>query len=340
MYLVIKYVAWIGILAHTSFIPLFYWMGVPFMAAFNLLSVSMWVAVRWANRRGRIGLALSLILTEVSVHAALAVNFVGWNSGFHYYILALIPFAAMNERLRPRLMVGEIVGLVGLYLVLYTVTRDIRFSGPGGWLMTLVPYSNVAIATLAIGVITYYFRIASLSAESALQRLAATDSLTGLYNRRRMLEVLEGQHTRSKRSGQPAALLLADVDHFKRVNDEHGHEAGDVVLCRVASCLRETLRSQDACARWGGEEFLMLLPDTDLAGAETVARKLNAAVSDLEIEVDGKSPQITLTCGVALLDPKIEIYQSVRAADDAMYRGKESGRNRVVLWDDAALSEA
>jgi len=340
MYLVIKYVAWIGILAHTSFIPLFFWMGVPFMGASNFLSVSMWLAVRWANGKGRIGMALSLILTEVSLHAFLAVSFVGWSSGFHYYILALIPFAAMNDRMKPRLMVGEIAGLIAMYLVLYTFTKDIVFYGPPGPIMKLVPYANVAISTTAIGVITYYFRIASMTAETSLKRLASTDTLTGLFNRRRMMEALNGQHARSKRTGQPAALLIADIDHFKRFNDERGHQFGDVVLCRVATALKESLREQDVCARWGGEEFLMLLPDTDLEGAEQVARKLNQAVQNLDLDEGAGRVAVTLTLGVAMLEPTREIYESVRVADDALYHGKKSGRNRVVTRNITELSDA
>lgn len=338
MYLVVRYIAWIGLTAHIGFIPLFLYLGIEFMAAFNVLSVAMWVGVRWANNRGRMGVALSLIMTEVTAHALLAVHFAGWNSGFHYYILALIPFAALNERTRTRMMIAEIAGLIAIYLLLYGSTRDMPFVGRPGLIKTLVPYINVIVPTLAIGVMTYYFRIATIGYENALKRQASTDSLTGLFNRRRMLESLKEQHIRSKRSEQKAALLLADIDHFKRFNDERGHQFGDVVLCRVASALKESLREQDVCARWGGEEFLMLLPDTDLAGAATVARKLNEAVQSIELD-DADGLSVTLTIGVALLDPEREIYESVREADNAMYQGKESGRNRVVRWDEATLSE-
>lgn len=338
MYLVIRYIAWIGISAHIGFIPLFLYLGVPFMAGFNVLSVSMWFGVRWANKRSRTGLALSLIMTEVTAHAVLAVSFVGWNSGFHYYILALIPFAALNERTRTRMMIVEIAALIAIYLLLYGMTRNMPFFGRPGLIKELVPYINVVVPTFAIGVMTYYFRIATIGYEKALKQQASTDSLTGLFNRRRMLESLKEQHARSKRTEQKAALLLADIDHFKRFNDERGHQFGDVVLCRVASALKQALRQQDVCARWGGEEFLILLPDTDLEGAATVARKLNQAVHGIEFE-DADGLKVTLTIGVAMLDPVREIYESIREADNAMYQGKESGRNRVVRWDEATLSE-
>lgn len=162
------------------------------------------------------------------------------------------------------------------------------------------------------------------------EEASRTDPLTGLPNRRGFLEATDGALARSRRSGRPISIVLSDLDHFKRVNDSLGHGAGDAVLKAVADAIRSSLRSQDVAARWGGEEFIFLLPDTGKEGAVHVAETARAAVSALSINHEGSMIQVTLSLGVAKHLAGRSIEETIAQADSALYIAKEGGRNRVA----------
>jgi diguanylate cyclase (GGDEF)-like protein len=125
-------------------------------------------------------------------------------------------------------------------------------------------------------------------------------------------------------------VILCDIDHFKAINDSLGHDAGDAVLCEVAGRLRDRLRAQDRLARWGGEEFLVLLPETDRDGAVLVAESLRKQMEETPARYEDQEIAVTLSFGVAALDPGRSVEESIRQADDALYEGKRAGRNRVM----------
>jgi len=159
-----------------------------------------------------------------------------------------------------------------------------------------------------------------------LERLSVTDQLTGLYNRRRMLEVLENEVHRSKRLEHRFSVLMMDVDHFKKFNDSFGHQAGDRVLAGVAEVLRETTREIDTPARYGGEEFLAVLPEAGLDAAVEVAERIRATLASRIFE----GRRVTLSVGVAEYPTHgADGDRLIAAADDALYRAKDEGRNRV-----------
>ena len=166
--------------------------------------------------------------------------------------------------------------------------------------------------------------------EQELAKAATTDFLTGLLNRLAMLRLLEQEMGRIQRTTAPFSLVLGDLDNFKTINDTFGHEAGDEVLIRVASILRDNLRAQDAVARWGGDELLMFLPETPPAGALEVARKILEAMSACSIEADGQRLEVRLSLGVSAIAPGMTVNDCLRLADRALYRAKSAGRNRVV----------
>jgi diguanylate cyclase (GGDEF)-like protein len=165
-------------------------------------------------------------------------------------------------------------------------------------------------------------------ANLALAQASFTDLLTGLPNRRAMVERVNGELGRSDRNHASPALLMVDVDHFKQVNDSYGHETGDQVLQSLANTLRSTVRAYDTCARWGGEEFLVLLPETAMADAVGVGEKLRRAAQQ---RPEGEPlPGITLSIGVAVHRQGETPAAVLRRADDAKYEAKRQGRNRVV----------
>lgn len=193
-----------------------------------------------------------------------------------------------------------------------------------------------AVITAAVAVIQRAQMVESTMADNArLEQLAQTDPLTQLLNRRALTERITAEMERALRYDSTLALLMIDLDHFKRVNDTYGHLVGDDVLRDVAKLLVDTIRVSDIVARYGGEEFLVLLPETDDAGAESFADRIRAAVEEHDFTDGGEHPQLRLTAsiGVAMYPAaRVESVEDLFArADAALYRAKADGRNRVRL---------
>ncbi|HET6789945.1 MAG TPA: GGDEF domain-containing protein, partial [Aquabacterium sp.] len=263
-------------------------------------------------------------------HALLAVVVIGWESGFHYYILLVIPVATVSA-IRP---VWLRAGVVLLAMLSY-LAMDIQLRHrvpphalPGVVLDGLHYFNVLGVMVILLFLAAYYFQLIN-EVEAQLRAMAATDPLTQLHNRRAIDDVTLREHSRAVRGGHPLSFLLCDLDHFKRVNDEHGHEAGDAVLQAVSAVLAQGVRSNDHVARWGGEEFLAVLPDADLAHAQMVAERLRAAVEQLRIEHNGVVLTIQVTIGVAMMQAGESVDEAIARADSALYEGKRAGRNRV-----------
>ncbi|MEM9302872.1 MAG: tetratricopeptide repeat-containing diguanylate cyclase [Pseudomonadota bacterium] len=192
------------------------------------------------------------------------------------------------------------------------------------------------LATAGALVVLWLYR-QKRRANLELDRLARTDPLTGLANRRALVDTAQGLITRADRQRQPWSVVLLDIDHFKRVNDTFGHEAGDAVLAEVANAIAGNVRAEDLAGRWGGEEFLVLLPDSDAAAATEVAERIRGAISLVTVFHGRPLDPVTATVGVAVALAD-ESFDAVTArADTALYSGKARGRDRVSL---AARGEA
>lgn len=168
--------------------------------------------------------------------------------------------------------------------------------------------------------------------EAELQRLAATDPLTGLANRRHFMSTAEAETARARRYDNPLSVIIADLDHFKKINDRHGHAKGDEALVEIAKRCLEGVRMSDVFARFGGEEFAALLPMTTLPQAELLANRLRLMIEQLEIETDEGPMSLTVSFGVAQFSPKDgSIENTLNRADKALYAAKTAGRNRVEI---------
>lgn len=168
------------------------------------------------------------------------------------------------------------------------------------------------------------------AAYARVEELSRTDELTGLLNRRAILEILTLEQARCERSGETFALVLADVDDFKRCNDQWGHACGDDVLRELARMIRGAVRATDTVGRWGGEEFLLVLPATAEDGATEVAEKIRSLVAGSPIVWEGHEIALTMTLGVAATGSG-DIEIALRRADEALYTGKRNGKNRTEL---------
>ena len=236
-------------------------------------------------------------------------------------------------QLRGALLVSVALGAQGLLLLgrgLWYATKgapQASFVGNGtGQSITLLS-AFVVVLLASLG----FILMAKDRADAANRHLARHDELTGLANRRMLLQTLARDVARAIRARQPYALLLLDVDHFKAINDTHGHAAGDAVLQHLAGLLRQRLRAQDLAGRWGGEEFLLLLPGTDSGGGQIAAEKLRHMVAQSPCTFQGKSIAFTISIGrcTEALEPGDQPEHLIAAADEALYAAKREGRNRV-----------
>jgi diguanylate cyclase (GGDEF)-like protein len=168
-----------------------------------------------------------------------------------------------------------------------------------------------------------------------LENLATTDPLTRLPNRRTAMQQLERELSRTERrrnGGEGLCIGLLDVDNFKRVNDQFGHQAGDDVLRLIGETLNRVMRQGDFVARFGGEEFLIILPETLPAGGEQVADRLRAAIGGIPLDTMPVPHRVTVSIGLAAHDPERRIEETLGLADQALYRAKHLGRDKVVVW--------
>lgn len=180
-----------------------------------------------------------------------------------------------------------------------------------------------------------------------LQHIGFTDTLTNLYNRRYVNQRLEEEISRAQREGHPIAVLYIDIDHFKQINDKYGHLNGDIVLRNVSNRLKHGLRLSDVLGRYGGEEFIAILPNISEDGALLIAERLRELVSEQVIDISAKegSLQVTVSIGITTKQPDetLNIDQTIQAllnhADTALYHAKAHGRNSVVSYGSTEISE-
>lgn len=314
----------------------------PLLAWLNIGSIAMYAMAYALLTRRKNFPALVLIWTEVVAHAAIGTMFVGWDSGFHYYLLMFIPSIVVSGS--GKHMLAPLLLLFGVYLGLHRAAQHFG---------ALAPVSVAALMVLNLFNVSIFFCMASYTArfyyslvrksERKLRELATRDTLTGLANRRHLLDVAQPEIDHATHSGQSISVVLADIDNFKCIKDRFGHDAGDQVLIHASGLLREGCREQDTVARWGGEEFLFLLPATDPLAARDFAERLRCKIAATQIEHDDELFTLSISMGVATLAEAESLESAIGRADAALYRSKSDGRDRVTaaehpFFNDAALS--
>jgi diguanylate cyclase len=202
------------------------------------------------------------------------------------------------------------------------------------FVFALIVLSVVAMLVTRMSLLRSRLREQKASLEKALMQirlLATQDELTGLSNRRHMNELMVIEKSRQARSGQAMSVVMIDIDLFKRINDTYGHHGGDLVLKTFAQVIRRGLRAVDVLGRWGGEEFLLLLPDTPLSEAELCVERMRTNLARLGADAIAPGLRVTFSAGISLCPPDTPLEAAIDRADQAMYRAKTQGRNCTVL---------
>ncbi len=232
--------------------------------------------------------------------------------------------------LAPELLAKEpgLAGLEAPHRAMHDAARSM--------LLTLSSHSAVPVATYEsfMDLANEFKQRLSTYQFELVQRVCSVDHLTGAWNRNSMAMQLAAEAERGRRSNHDCALCLLDLDHFKNVNDAHGHQAGDRVLQTVAKFIKGKLRAYDSLFRYGGEEFLICLPNTGIDQAEALLNRVREGLAELPIAIDPQRElRITASFGLAALEPDEDVVEAIKRADHALLCAKSKGRNRVCVWN-------
>lgn len=313
------------------------WFDNLFSGLFDLtFAVLHSVAFLWVLRdRHRLAAYWTTTLAIIQISSGTAL-FIGPDGGFQYYLFVLpvtTHLAFSDDAIWPR-AVMTLAGF-GLFAVTEEVTYPTYWVEIGPGMLRTMFYLNIGTAMLLIFLAVRYFANDALSATLRQGRLVLTDPLTGLFNRRFVhqygMEVL----ARCRRHDRPFSVLLIDIDHFKSVNDEWGHAAGDAALKAVADRLTDLLPEQVVTARYGGEEFIVLLPDSGMRDSINTADSVRAVIDDAPVPTDQAPIQLTASIGISCAggsdgDDCDDLDRLIGLADEALYAAKSAGRNRVI----------
>lgn len=201
------------------------------------------------------------------------------------------------------------------------------------FLLMLPKIANIFAGCVVLFILLLQWLPNAARERTTLGKLATVDGMTGLLNRQRFLELAEMEFERSQRYGRPLSMLMIDIDLFKLVNDQHGHDIGDKVILDIAKLCRSISREIDLVARLGGEEFVILLPETSLLNAAALAERLRMAAQENRVSLPAADLAVTVSIGVAQCLPAIELAEMMKHADMALYAAKRAGRNRVCMHD-------
>lgn len=320
-----------GVATHLSFAVAFAWFGWHALAALNVASVLVFLGIGFAlTRSRRYRVIANVAAVEYVAHAVLAVLCLGWDSGFHFYLMAVVAVFCVGTNLKPLPKWITMGGMALGYAALRYATHHTApwYTVPAPILHGLEYFNIIAmVMLLAVGASVHLGAV--VRGEKMLLNLADTDPLTGLVNRRRWLDAAQRAQRQMREQQLPFSVLLADVDHFKAINDRHGHAAGDEALRAISGVLRNAVRGVDTVGRWGGEEFAVLLSGIRQHDALHVAEALRERIAAMELRVDGQIVPLSMTVGAAEASPGEPVMAVVQRADAALYRGKAGGRNRV-----------
>ena len=333
-----KIICLLCVLIHFILFALFILADVTPLIVLNGISIIIYSAGFILSNNNYFKLVTFIAFFEVSINVLLSCIFVGWDYGFYFYSIALISMAfyCNFKYLKTKFILSG--ASCGVFFISYFISNnfsplyitDKKFEG-------IIYIINSVICFCIIIVLSHLYSKSSNKTNSNLneknqnlQVLANTDPLTGLYNRRNMIKRLSEERDKLASKDSNFALVMIDIDNFKMVNDKYGHICGDYILKKISLIIRNTLRKDDVICRWGGEEILILLPDTCFEAGKYVAEKLRANVDNNIFIFENNSIHLTITAGVCTSNEENSVGSLVQLVDKRLYIGKANGKNCVV----------
>ena len=273
-----------------------------------------------------------IVYFELIIHAVVVTRYIGVESGFQYYIytLGMLPFFTSSY--------AKPVKILRIYFSIFIamfieVSRNHfhPFVHVDHQIIHLLHDINLFIFLLSMSIITYIYAQNAQQYQETLVNQNTLDPLTSLYNRRYLIQSVEKNILNSNIDGRKFALLLIDIDYFKKINDTYGHICGDGILVNLSTLLKKNLHPSSIISRWGGEEFLILLLNTDAIHLKQSAEKLRILIENNSIICNDKTIHITITLGGSVYQNNESFNTLLNRADVALYKGKEKGRNQVCI---------
>lgn len=311
---------------HVVFMPIFIWVDISALTALNALCIVANSLSIGLHRRGRLVLALLFKLTFAFALIVVAGMLLGNDVGFEYYFFVIL-FEILISDLQRRYKVILSAALLGIFLIML----QWLFGFWGVWplgepIREILHALNLMTTFILITFIALQVYIVSETTERCFRSDAYMDSLTGVFNRRAIIERADTLWHQKR----PFALLLIDADHFKQVNDNYGHGAGDKVLRHIAQLLQHALRERACIGRVGGEEFLILLPDANVEEGIGIASRLREQLAHQPCRLGMRSLSVTLSMGLALSHEEQALDDVIDLADRRLYLAKFSGRDQII----------
>lgn len=336
---VMKNFSLISLICIFVYAVLFIVLGVWQMVVICGVSAAIWIGILLVNRRGMIQAAFLAGVINSAAFSLLTTWLLGWDSGFFLPALLIIPLIFHNSQLSQLLKCTLAFAILSVVMGLYILSwQESAYWFFDNQLLRLVAVINLIITVVVLAITGHFFETSASDAEKALIHtnkklagLATTDPVTNLVNRRIILSRIEQEKNRMERGSKPFSLIMVDVDNFKQINDAYGHSGGDFVLVNLAEMISLSLRKQDEVARWGGDEFLIMLPETDMEGGLIVAEKIRERVLSTPFWYREIDIPVTITLGLGSCEMGMGVGSCIRKADQALYVGKQTGKNKVGI---------
>lgn len=331
------------LLAHILYVILFAIVGVREMVIFNICSVAFYVLTLFIVNvfKNKLNLVYATIF-EIVLHASVATVYVGLEPNFCMFLLMIIPLAFLMPNYNksvPFVVLFISVPLYGLLNYYYNDPSHVHYEISSAY-ATVFYIINFIIGSAVLIYISIIFTLVNRYIESKLRvqtvqlkEMASTDPLTKLYNRREMQSRLNSMSSVSSSGAAGYIIGIGDIDDFKKVNDTYGHDTGDVVLSSVASMIAGALPEGASAARWGGEEFLFLIPNCDLQKGREHADGIIDTIRSHKFTSGGKEFTVTMTIGICTGSSEDDIYDIINVADSRLYKGKHNGKAHTEYED-------
>ena len=304
----------------------------------NLISILIYLSSYLLIKSKQFVFVTLVCCVEIVLNVMVSSLFLGWNSGFYFYLFAFVPlcFYCKFRSTTTRFFIVNLT--VVFFLATYFISTNTKELFTIAYYPKVVLYlTNAFCCFCSLSFLSYIYTKTIVYETSILSQsnkelevLANTDPLTGLLNRRSMMKALSEIDIKYLSQNTKFSLILLDIDNFKVLNDKYGHECGDLVLKKICSEIKITLRQDDVVCRWGGEEILILLPKTEIYDAKNVANKIRKRIEDMSYPYKDNNVKATLTAGVSCAAEGFSISDLINQADCCMYKGKASGKNCVV----------
>ncbi|MBN1294752.1 MAG: diguanylate cyclase [Candidatus Latescibacteria bacterium] len=326
----VNYIYFSSFVAHVLFWFIFEVIHAEDMALFSLVTAAVYLFCILLNFKGFYTTGIVFFAIEINLFILMCVFTFG-DAGFHYFFFPIFSLLFLISIDQPIFrIVWAIVECVLFGVLSYYLPEISKKNEFDPYIIDFLRVLNTYLSFFFLGFAGYYYSQYALKAENLLRKIATTDSLTGLSNRRDFINKIKNEMARFDRNNKPFTVVMGDIDHFKKCNDTFGHDFGDFVIQRTAQLMVSSLRQQDFVGRWGGEEFLVVLPETTLEKGDKVAEKIRTVIASSPFSFRGKKYSVTMSFGVSVYDHAMTMDDVINKADECLYIAKGAGRNRVV----------